>query len=64
MERYKLDINENNFKVNQLLNIFLYLYLENLFFDRMEESIKEDNNLLVNEEYDKNEECLKDIIKK
>ena len=54
--------NENNFKVNQLLNIFLYL--ENLFFDKIEESIEEDNNLLVNEEYNKNEECLKDIIKK
>ena len=54
--------NENNFKVNQLLNIFLYL--ENLFFDKIEESIEEDNDLLVNEEYDKNEECLKNIIKK
>ena len=54
--------NENNFKVNQLLNIFLYL--EDLFFDKIEESIEEDNDLLINEEYDTNEECLKDIIKK
>jgi hypothetical protein len=54
--------NENNFKVNQLLNIFLYL--ENLFFDEIEKNIKEHNNSLIYGKYNKNKKCLEDIIKK
>jgi len=51
-----------NFKINQLLNIFLYL--ENLFANKIIESIE--NNINVKEDLDDDfdNECLENIIKK
>ena len=53
---------KDNFKVNQLLNIFLFL--EDLFFDTIKENIEESNNLLEDLADNKNKEHLKDIIEK
>ena len=50
-----------NFKVNQILNIFLYL--ENLFFDNIKESIENNNNLPEDLDDDFDKDCLKNSIK-
>ena len=51
-----------NFKINQLLNIFLYL--ENLFFDKIIESIENNNNLKEDLGDDIDKESLENIIEK
>jgi len=51
-----------NFKINQLLNIFLYL--ENLFANKIIESIENNNNLKEDLDDDFDNECLENIIKK
>ena len=50
-----------NLKINQLLNIFLYL--ENFFFDKIKDSIEDNNNLAEDLDDDIDKDCLKNIIK-
>ena len=57
---YEFFNEHHNFKAKHLLNIFLYV--ENLFFEKIEEFIQEDNKSL--EDLDKDNDCLTNIIKK
>ena len=50
-----------NFKVNQILNIFLYL--ENLFFDNIKQNIEDNNNLSEDLDDNIDKDCLKNSIK-